>query len=271
MKEPLHLTPDELDLWLDGKLSPARASHLATCDECRTIAEETREVVVQLQALPQAEPRRDFADTVLARFVAAGGARGAHLSDEELDDWVSDVLPVARQAHLRACPECRPLADRERLLVLRLRDLPLFDPAPGFVERVIAEVDLPVISLAGAWRQWRRRTFANPVAVGIASGIAVVLGGSLAASAAWAAGNQEVITGASQWVWHGTQQLFWVTVAALSQLVTAQPWYPAIRSVFSPGRVALLGGALTALYGIGLMALRRLLAVPAGQAARVTL
>jgi hypothetical protein len=272
MTEPLHLTPDEIDLWLDGNLAPSRTSHLATCDECRTAAEETREVVMQLQALCGVRPATGFADRIIARLdTGAPAGLGNHFSDQELDDWLTDALASDRQAHLLACPDCRRLANQEKLLVLALGDLPLFDPAPGFPARVLARVDLPPTSLAGAWNQWRNRTFADPVAVGVASGLSVVLGGSLAASVAWAAGNQDLIVGNSQGVWHAAQQMFWLIVGAGTQRIASAPWYPALQALFSPARAILAAGGLALLYGAGVFAFRRLLALPEVQPARAAL
>jgi hypothetical protein len=258
-----HLTPDELDLLLDASLPSPRMSHLETCEECRTALEETREVVAQLRRLPLASPGVAFADRVVAE-VGRAKALAEHLSPEDLDLWVTGTLPAAREGHLRACPECQTLANQERLLVLRLEALPLFDPAPGLADRVLDEVDIPVTSLLGAMRLWRRRLDRRPEAVVAASAVAVVLGGSLAASAAWAAGNQEVITGMGQWALGYGERWFWVLVGTLE----AQGWYQALRDAFTPGRAILAATGLSALYAGGVLMLRRLIALPEGTAAR---
>jgi hypothetical protein len=265
----MHLTPDELDLLLDGRLPSDRTSHLETCDECRTAVEETREVVLRLSSLPRVGPRAGFAEQVLVRF-AALTPEGEHLTPEELDDWTAGALIAPRQQHLHACAACRELADRERLLVMALERLPLFNPPPRFAQRIMAEVELPVTSLVGAYRQWHRRIFAQPVSTGVAAGIATILGGSLAASVAWAAGNQDVITGASHLAWTEGQQTFWMATSLVSQFLAQQPWYDSIRSALTPTRLALLGSGVIALYAAGLVALRRLIALPTGQVARAT-
>lgn len=264
--ESFHLGPEELDLWLDGRLPASRTSHLETCEQCRTDAEETREIVQQLARLPKTAPSRSFADRVMARVSTAPVAE--HLTGDDLDAWVTGTLPVQREAHLRGCPQCQALADQERVLVMRLEALPLFDPRPGFADRVMDRVDVPVSSIADAWRLWHRRVFANPVGVGIAAGAAVLLGGSVAASAAWAAGNQDMITGAGTWLMAHGQQWFWQGVGMATAMLDQQSWYPSVRAALTPGRIAALGAASAGLYAAGLIALRRLLSLPRSQVAR---
>jgi hypothetical protein len=261
----LHLDPDELDLWLDGRLPESRTSHLETCETCRAAAEETREVVLQLSRLPKAAPGTSFADRVMA---SVNVAADAHLSAEDLESWVTGSLPVRREAHLRACAECQALADAERVLVMRLEALPLFDPRPDFADRVIARVELPVTSLAGAWRMWRGRIARDPITIGVAAGVAALLGGSIAASATWAAGHQELILGTGRWLLTQGQQLFWQGVGVGTALLEQQPWYGAARAALTPGRVAALAGGVAALYAGGVIMLRRLLALPSPEAAR---
>jgi len=264
--EPFHLGPEELDLWLDGRLPASRTSHLETCEQCRTAAEETREIVEQLSRLPKASPSHSFADRVMARVNP--GPAAIHLSGEDLDAWVTGSLPAPREAHLRGCAECQLLADQERVLVMRLEALPLFDPRPGFADRVMYRVDVPVTSIADAWRLWQRRVFANPIGVGIAAGVAVLLGGSVAASAAWAAGNQDMITGVGTWFMSHGQQWFWQGVGMGTALLDQQSWYPSVRAALTPGRIAALGATSAGLYVAGLIALRRLLSLPRTQVAR---
>jgi hypothetical protein len=263
---PFHLDPEELDLWLDGRLAETRTSHIETCEQCRAAAEEIRELVQQLEALPKVAPASAFADRVMARVSVAAAVE--HLTAEDLDQWVLGALPAGREAHLGACPECQKLADEERILVLRLQALPLFSPPPGFERRVMARVNVPIRSLAGAWRHWRNRVFEDPRTVAAAAGVAVMLGGSLAASAAWAAAHQDAISGVVPWLWSQGQQLFWQGVSMASNAVQSQPWYPPVRDALTPGRIAALAGVGTGLYAAGLLALRRLLALPSGQAAR---
>lgn len=265
--EAVHLAPEELDLWLDGRLPEARASHLETCTLCQAAAEETRDIVLQLSTLPRIAPRRSLVEQVMAR-VDIGRPEGQHLTGEDLEQWVDGLLPAPREAHLRDCPECQVLADAERVLVLRLQAVPLFNPAPGFSERVMDRINIPVTSLAGAWRFWRTRVFANPISVGAAAGAAMLLGGSLAASAAWAAAHQDTITGVGPWLMSQGQQAFWHGMSTASGLLEQQSWYAPLRAALTPARIVAVGAAALALYGAGVLAMRRLLALPSAQVSR---
>lgn len=261
-----HLSPDELDLWLDGRLPTPRTSHLETCEQCRSAAEEIREVVTQLRALPHLSPRRSFADQVMARVELPATLQ--HLSGDDLDLWVTGALPAQREAHLRHCPECQALADAERVLVMRLEALPLFSPGPRFADRVMDGVDLPATSIVGAWQRWRRAVARNPLNVATAAGVAGLLGGSIAASMAWAAGNQDTISGTGTWLMTHGQTLFWQGIGSASAALEQQGWYQAVRAGLTPGRVAAMAGVTVSLWAVGVLALRRLLALPSPGTAR---
>jgi len=261
-----HLTNDELDAWLEGRLPQHRSSHLETCDLCRTAAEETREVILQLGRLAKAAPSISFADRVMARVSLSQA--GEHFSPEELDLWVSGVLPAERQQHLQRCSRCQTVADAERVLVMRLEALPLFDPQPGFADKVMERVDLPVTSLASAWRGFTRSAARQPMNIGLAAGVAMLLGGSLAASAAWAAANQDVITGAGTWMVGQAQQWFWQAAAIGTALLERHSCYGAARAALPPGRIAALAACAALAYAGGVALLRRLLALPGPQTAR---
>jgi hypothetical protein len=263
-----HLGAEELDLWLEDRLPASRMSHLETCEQCRTAAEETREVVLQLTRLPQVAPAGSFADRVMARLnlTAAPG----HLTLDELDLWVTAQLPPGREAHLRDCEGCQKLANEERLLVMRLEALPLFNPREGFSDRVMDRVHVPVTSLAGAWRLWRTGFTRNPMHVGIAASVAVLLGGSVAASAAWAAGHQDLITGAGTWLLSHGEQWFWQGVSLANGFLERQAWYESARAALTPAKLIGIGTFVVGLYAGGVLLLRRLLALPDSPVVRAT-
>ncbi len=62
----LHLTPDELDAWLDGELASGRQAHLQRCTECLAVAGGERLVAALLARLPLLAPNDGFADRVMA-------------------------------------------------------------------------------------------------------------------------------------------------------------------------------------------------------------
>ncbi len=60
-----HLSPDDIDLWLDGTLDTERARHLDACRMCLELALAEREIVDQVAALPPMSPATGFADRVM--------------------------------------------------------------------------------------------------------------------------------------------------------------------------------------------------------------
>src|SRR5574338_575889 len=116
-------------------------------------------------------------------------------------------------------------------------------------------VNIPVTSFASAWRFWRTRVFANPVSVAAAASAAVVLGGSLAASAAWAAAHQDQISGVVPWVLNQGQQFLTQSLTVASATLEQQSWYAPLKAALTPGRLAAVGTTAMPLYGAGVVAM----------------
>ena len=265
----LHLGPDEFELYLDGRLPPDRTSHLETCPDCSAEVEAIRSLIHQLDALPAVAPSASLADRVM-RHVTVSGVGSSHLTGEELDLWTLGLLAQDRQTHLLGCAACRTVADADRVLVRQLEALPRFAPPAHFAERVLDRVDLPVVSLRAAWQLWRRRASTNPLGVAISAGVAVLIGGSVAGSAAWTAGNQEIILGLGHWLRSAGEVWAREGLGLAQAFLDQQPWYGAVRGAMTPGRLATIGLVLAALYAGGVMALRRLIALPEAGIARST-
>ena len=66
-----HLSPDDVELWLNGTLGAERTRHLDLCPECFDRAQTEREIVEQLAALPPMAPSAGFADRVMAQVTVA--------------------------------------------------------------------------------------------------------------------------------------------------------------------------------------------------------
>ena len=66
-----HLSPDDVELWLNGTLDAARTRHLDLCLECLDRAQAEREIVEQLTALPLLAPSPEFAERVMAQVTVA--------------------------------------------------------------------------------------------------------------------------------------------------------------------------------------------------------
>lgn len=64
-----HLTPDDVDVVLDGAMPPAIREHLQACAPCDVLVRSERAVVRQLGHLPRHVPSAGFEDRVMARVL----------------------------------------------------------------------------------------------------------------------------------------------------------------------------------------------------------
>lgn len=64
----MHLTPHDIDRWLDGALPRRRQRHLHECAACAQEARAHRLIAQALEALPHYAPRPGFADRVMRRI-----------------------------------------------------------------------------------------------------------------------------------------------------------------------------------------------------------
>lgn len=187
--------------------------------------------------------------------------RTDHLSPADIEAWLEGKLPLSASTHVGGCEECRMLLLAERQTIETLHQLPRLAPALGFADRVMAEVKLP--SLAGVAASPAVRMGGWLVAAGLMS--------TLGVSLLWALANRAVLTDASQWAlgegWTAAR-------AAADQFRALLTSLPAVRDVQSavgtPVRLAAVASSLLVLYGTGILALRRLLALPASGAAHAT-
>lgn len=193
---------------------------------------------------------------------------GPHLSADDFDAWLTGALPSAAAAHLAGCPDCQERASVEREIVGLLAALPPLTPAPGFSDRVMARVRVPepvaVRSLAGL----RRRYMATPRAAAMAASILVLLVGSMTASVVWTLGHQDTLAALGSWLMAQAGSAVWVGVRALASNFIEQPWFSGVKALAaSPGRLALASALAVLAYLAGVLALRRLLALPSQQVA----
>ena len=193
---------------------------------------------------------------------------GPHLSPDDYDGWLSGALAPGAQEHLDHCAECRERADAELEIVSLLGSLPLLSPAPDFAERVMHAVALPdpfsLRSLAGI----RRKLLATPKAAAFAATITVLLVGSMTASIVWSLGHRETLMAIGSWVAAEAWQVGWVALRGVASNLMEQPWYAALRSSLEhPARWGTLSALASLAYVLGVVALRRLLALPTPQVA----
>ena len=181
-----------------------------------------------------------------------------HLSADDLDAWLEGRLGSARSEHLRHCARCYELVERERDLVDLLAALPRFAPRADLPDRVMARVRIPRPAAAPA-----RRALAIPRLSGLAAALLGVTLVGMGASVAWSLGNRELLELWGARALEAASQLFWVSVQAVASSLLDQPWFRDVREfVFAPGRLLPVLGAASLVYASGLLALKRLMALP---------
>ena len=193
---------------------------------------------------------------------------GTHLSPEEIDSWLSGNLAREWQQHLDDCQSCLERVRIEREIVDQIGTLSLMSPAEGFADRVMASVSVPDPFSIRSLQATQRRLFATRKSLAIAASLALLLLGSMAGSIAWSLANQETLASIGSWLLTAGGQVAWLSVRGVASNLIEQPWYTGVRSVLeNPGRLAIASAVATTVYLIGVLALRRLLALPTQQVA----
>jgi hypothetical protein len=193
---------------------------------------------------------------------------GPHLTPDDLDAWLAGALAPAAQEHLAHCPACQERADTEREIVTLLRGMPIFGPAPGFADRVMARVRVPAAAPATPPLPLRRRVFASRRSLALAASLLVLLTASMAGSIVWTLGHQQTLAEIGRWAALTAGQAAWVGVRSLASNAIEQPWFAALKGLAAhPGRLGFATALAAAAYLGGLLALRRLLALPTQQVA----
>lgn len=191
------------------------------------------------------------------------GPYSAHLSADDIDAWLARALAPAALEHLERCAECRERVRAEAVLVTRLQQLTRLAPSPGFADRVMAQVRVPDPFALRRLRAARGRLFASRRSLAVAATLALVLLGSMAGSIVWSLANPDVLPAIGRSLAAEAGQWFWLGLRGLVSNLIEQPWYGGLRDlVGTPGRLALAGGVLSAAYLMGVLLLRRLLALP---------
>ncbi len=183
-----------------------------------------------------------------------------HLSPDALDAWLEGRLPEREQEHLASCPLCQEVARLEGEVVRRLAALPMLAPSAGFSDRVMAQVQLPDPFRVRAATRTLRSLRTRPRLAALAASLLV----GVVASVAWTLTNRPVLDAIGQWFLAQGADLLWTTLRQGASSVIAQPWYATLRDlVGSPARASVALGALAGSWLVGLLALRRLTALPA--------
>jgi hypothetical protein len=105
----------------------------------------------------------------------------------------------------------------------------------------------------------------------LAAGLLVLVVGSMAGSIVWTLGHQETLAALGGWLAGQAGQLAWLGVRGVASNFIEQPWFEGLKALAAhPGRLALASALAVVAYLGGLLALRRLLALPTQQVAHVS-
>jgi hypothetical protein len=188
---------------------------------------------------------------------------GPHLTPEDLDAWLAGALAPAAQAHLTACPACRDRAQTEREVVALLEGLPLMSPTAGFADRVMARVAVVQPVRVSTLELLRRRALASRRSMTIAASLLAVIAASMAASVIWTLSHQTALAAFGGWLGTQAGQAAWLGVRGVASNFIEQPWFADVRALTaSPGRLGIAAALALVAYLSGVLALRRLLALP---------
>jgi hypothetical protein len=197
---------------------------------------------------------------------------GTHLSPDEIDSWLSGNLAREWQQHLDQCQTCLERVRVEREIVDQIATLPLMSPADGFSDRVMASVSVPDPFSIRSLQATQRRLFATRRSLAIAASVTLLILGSMAGSIAWSLANRETLASIGNWLLTAGGQVAWLSLRGVASNVIEQPWYTGIRSLLeNPGRLAVASALATTVYLVGVLALRRLLALPTQQVAHANI
>ena len=188
---------------------------------------------------------------------------GPHLTPDDFDAWFAGAFAPDVQEHLAGCPACRERAETEREIVALIAGLPLMSPSAGFADRVMARVTVPQPLRVRTVDLIRQRVFATRRSMSIAASFLVLVLGSMTASVVWTLGHQETLTALGAWLSTQAGQAAWLGVRGIASNFMEQPWFAGLRALAaSPGRLGIATALALVAYLSGVLALRRLLALP---------
>lgn len=188
---------------------------------------------------------------------------GPHLTPDDLDAWLAGALTPAAEAHLVACAVCQERTETEREIIALLEALPLMGPTADFADRVMARVAVPQPLTVRTLDVLRRRVFATRRSMAIAASVLLLVAGSMAGSVVWTLGHQDTLAALGSWLTMQAGQAAWLGLRGVASNFIEQPWFAGLRALAgSPGRLGLACALALVAYLSGVLALRRLLALP---------
>jgi hypothetical protein len=195
-----------------------------------------------------------------------------HLSLDEIDAWLAGSLAPAQQRHVEACQICLEQLRVEREIADQVAALPLLSPSAGFSDRVMASVVVPDPFAIRSLQATRRRLFATPKSLALAASLTLLLIGSMTGSILWSLSHQQMLVSFGSWLMAQGGQAVWLGIRGVTSNLIEQPWYGEVRTlVENPGRLAMISAMSFLAYLGGVVALRRLLALPTQQVAHANI
>jgi hypothetical protein len=188
---------------------------------------------------------------------------GLHLTPDEFDACISGTPGTECRQHLEQCEQCREQLRADRELAELISSLPVIGPMEGFADRVMASVSIPDPFAIRSLEATRRRLLSTPRSLAFAATILLVLLGSMTGSILWSLEHRDTLASVGSWIFAQGGQVLWVGLQGLASNIIEQPWYAGLRSVVvDPVRLAVISAVASFVYLGGLLALRRLLALP---------
>jgi hypothetical protein len=188
---------------------------------------------------------------------------GSHLSAEDLDAWLAGALATDAQAHLERCPECQERTQAEQEIVGLLSSLPLMSPSAEFADRVMLSVAVPDPFALRSLDSTRRRLFGTRRSAALAASIALLTICSMTASIVWTLGHQQSLAAFGSWLAGEAGRAAWLAIRGVASNFIEQPWYAGLRNLAAhPTRLGLASAFTMLAYIVGIVAFRRLLALP---------
>jgi hypothetical protein len=196
---------------------------------------------------------------------------GPHLTPDDLDAWLAGALAPAAQEHLAGCPACHERAETEAEIASLIAALPLMSPAAGFADRVMTRVAVAQPLRVRTLDLIRQRVFASRRSLAFAASLLVLVAGSMAGSIVWTLGHQETLTALGAWLTAQAGQAAWLGVRGVASNFIEQPWFAGFKELAaSPGRLGIATALTLFAYLSGVLALRRLLALPTPRVAHAS-
>lgn len=189
--------------------------------------------------------------------------RTAHLSADELDQFLVQGLGPEGRRHLEQCLPCLEMAQWDRELVAGLEALPRFAPSSEFADRVMTRVTIVDRRPIAVLRRLPARLHAARRTLAVAAGWTLVAGAAATASVLWSLDHRELLAHwGNQALSEGSRQ-FWLAVRSLAATLTEQPWYQDLSALArSPGRLTAVLAGLSVAFLSGALAFRSLVALP---------